>query len=97
MTSPEIQRQYVSEGYAITITELFEDPEIQQISPWLKATGDALASGIGWPTAQDTSEVWGILDKYINAAITKEMKPEEALGAMVEEVNATREEAGYIT
>ncbi|NLF02907.1 MAG: extracellular solute-binding protein, partial [Anaerolineales bacterium] len=97
LTSPEIQREWVDEGYAITITELFEDPEIQALSPWLKATGDALAVGVGFPTEEDTSEVWAICDQYINAAITKEMTPEDALNAMTEEVNALRKEGGYIS
>ena len=62
-----------------------------------RGTGDALAVGVGFPSEEDTGEVWGIVDQYVNAAITKEMTPEEAIEAMTEEVNTLRKEGGYIS
>jgi multiple sugar transport system substrate-binding protein len=96
LTAPEVQKQWAKDGYAITIESLFDDPEIQQACPWIKAVGEALKVGIGWPTDQDTDAVWQIISKYCNMAVTKELSPAEANAAMVQEINKARKEAGYI-
>ena len=97
LVSPEIQRQYVSEGYAITLTDLFEDPEVQAINPYLKTMGDAMAIGLSWPRTEETNEVFDIMVKHINAAITGEEAPDEATQLMNDEILELRQERGYVS
>jgi multiple sugar transport system substrate-binding protein len=97
LVSPEIQRQYVSEGYAITLTELFEDPEVQETTPWIKSMGEAMAIGHGWPRTEESNEVFDIMVKHINAAITKEEAPDAAVTQMNQEIYDLRQERGFIS
>ena len=97
LVSPEIQRQYVSEGYAITLTDLFEDPEVQAINPYLKTMGDAMAIGLSWPRTEETNEVFDIMVKHINGAITGEEAPDEATLLMNEEILELRRERGFVS
>ncbi len=96
LVSPEIQREYVSQGYSITLTELFNDPAIQQVNPYIKALGDSLAIGRGWPRTEETNEVFDIMVKHISNAITKQEKPDAAVRAMNEEIFKLRKERGFI-
>lgn len=96
LVSPEIQRKYVSEGYAITLSALFADPEVQAINPYLKTMGEAMAIGLSWPRTEETNEVFDIMVKHINAAITKEEAVEAAVTQMNDEILQLRTERGYI-
>ncbi|MEZ4679875.1 MAG: extracellular solute-binding protein [Caldilineaceae bacterium] len=96
LVSPEIQRQYVGEGYAITLTDLFNDPEIQAINPYLKTMGEAMAIGLSWPRTEESNEVFDIMIKHINGAITGEEAPAEATQMMNNEILELRKERGYI-
>jgi multiple sugar transport system substrate-binding protein len=95
-TAPEIQKQYVADGYAISWQSLFSDPEVQKANPYIKPFGDALAAGIGWPKTEETPQVFDIMVKYISSAVTKEMKTKDALDAMNKEINALRKDKGFI-
>jgi multiple sugar transport system substrate-binding protein len=96
LVSPEIQREYVGKGYAITMTELFADPEIQKLSPYLKTMGEAMAVGLSWPRTEESNEVFDIMVKHINGAITKEEAPKDAVTAMNKEIFDLRKERGFI-
>ncbi|MFN8492545.1 MAG: extracellular solute-binding protein [Caldilineaceae bacterium] len=96
LVSPEIQREYVGKGYAITLTELFEDPEIQKLSPYLKTMGEAMAIGLSWPRTEESNEVFDIMVKHINGAITKQEKPDDAVVAMNKEIFDLRKQRGFI-
>ena len=96
-TAPEIQKQYVADGYAISWQSLFADPEVQKANPYIVPFGKALAAGIGWPKTEETPQVFDIMVKHISSAISKQATTKAALDAMNAEINALRKEKGYIT
>ena len=96
-TAPEIQKQYVADGYAISWQSLFTDPEVQKANPYIVPFGKALAAGIGWPKTEETPQVFDIMVKHISSAISKQATTKAALDAMNAEINALRKEKGYIT
>jgi multiple sugar transport system substrate-binding protein len=97
LTTPRIQKEYASKGYAITAEALFADPEIQEIYPYAEAAGAAMATGYPWPKTQESNDVFTIMTKHINAVVVGEAEPEEASIAMNDEVLALRQERGMIT
>ena len=96
-TAPEIQKQYVADGYAISWQSLFTYPEVQKANPYIVPFGKALASGIGWPKTEETPQIFDIMVKHISSAISKQATTKAALDAMNAEINALRKEKGYIT
>jgi multiple sugar transport system substrate-binding protein len=97
LTTPRIQKEYASKGYAITAEALFADPDIQEIYPYAEAAGAAMATGEPWPKTQESNDVFTIMTKHINAVVVGEAEPEEASIAMNDEVLALRQERGMIT
>lgn len=96
-TAPEIQKQYVADGYTISWQSLFTDPEVQKSNPYIVPFGKALATGIGFPKFEDSPQIFDIMVKHISSAISKQVTTKAALDAMNAEMNALRKEKGYIT
>lgn len=97
LTTPRIQKEYAAKGYAITATELFEDPEIQEIYPFASAAGQAMATGVPWPRTPESNDVFTIMTKHCNEVVVGAQEPEAAARAMDEEVLRFREERGLIS
>ena len=97
LTTPRIQKEYASKGYAITAEALFQDPDIQAIYPYAEAAGAAMATGYPWPRTQESNDVFTIMTKHINAVVVGEEEPDAASVAMNEEVLQLRQERGMIT
>lgn len=96
LTQPRIQNAYAPRGYAITAKALFDDPEMEQVYPYVKPFGQALANGVAWPRTAESDDVFTIMVKHVNAVIVGEEKAEEGARAMNEEVLKLRQERGLI-
>ena len=59
--------------------------------------GDAMAIGLSWPRTEETNEVFDIMVKHINGAITGEEAPDEATLLMNEEILELRRERGFVS
>jgi multiple sugar transport system substrate-binding protein len=82
ITQPEIQKKYVLEaGYVPSIRALFNDPEIVEQYNHYPQLLEVVDRAVLRPPIAQYAQASDILQRYLSAAITRQMDPEAAMKA----------------
>jgi multiple sugar transport system substrate-binding protein len=96
ITSPDVQREYVSAGGIPSRLSLLNDPELNEANPYFEALAESLQAPPNWrPRTDQWPAVEAIMGTRLNEALVGSITPEEAVSRMAEEIRATMEQAGY--
>lgn len=85
-SSTEAQRNLVlKNGYLPTRRSLYTDPQIVQEYPYFPDMLEVAESAVLRPPVAQYAQASDILQRYLSAALTNRMEPEQAMRAAAEE------------
>jgi multiple sugar transport system substrate-binding protein len=86
LTSPEVQKQLVVAGaYLPSRRALYDDPELRQRYEYFPVVLQVLENPALRPSIAQYAQASDILQRYVNAAISGSIAPEEALRSAASE------------
>jgi trehalose/maltose transport system substrate-binding protein len=92
LTTPEAQRIQAGEyGRTPTLTAVFDDPDVKRAMPFAQEMKQAITQGAVRPQTPVYPQVSQAVYKNVNAALSGQISPEEALKKADEEINRALE------
>lgn len=85
-TSPEIQKQFIlNNGYVPSRRSLFTDPDVVAQYEFMPDLLEVVQNSVLRPPIAQYAQVSDILQRYLSAALTERMSPEDAMNAAARE------------
>lgn len=96
MTEEDTQRLYAQNGGIPSRTSVLNDPALNEANPYFAALAASLAATPNWrPRTDQWNAVETVLGTNLNAALSGQVSPEEAVQTASEEIRTIMEQAGY--